>query len=65
VLKTSSFVLMLMRCQLCAEDFQLSVDVDGMPSSPEDFQPSVDVDDVQPSCCDTVVVDVVSALCCY
>jgi hypothetical protein len=25
-------VLMLMRCQLCAEDFQLSVDVDDAPA---------------------------------
>jgi hypothetical protein len=69
----SSFMLMLLRCQLRAKDFQLRA---------EDFQHSVDVDDapafvlkissivlmlmmLQPSCCDVVVVDVVSALCCY
>jgi hypothetical protein len=32
VLKISSFVLMLLRCQLRAEDFQPSVDVDDAPA---------------------------------
>jgi hypothetical protein len=45
MLNISSFVLMLMRFQLRAEDFQLSVDVDEMPSCAEDFHLNVDVDD--------------------
>jgi hypothetical protein len=32
MLEISSFVLMLMRCQLHAEDFQLSADVDDAPT---------------------------------
>jgi len=32
VLKISSLVLMLMRCQLRAEDFQLNDDVDDAPA---------------------------------
>jgi hypothetical protein len=43
VLKISSFVLMLLRCVLRAEDFQPRAD--DFQLRAEDFQPSVDVDD--------------------
>jgi hypothetical protein len=60
VLKISSFVLMLLRCQLRAEDFQLpSADVDDAPASccAEDAVMLLLLMMLQPSCCDAVVVD--------
>jgi hypothetical protein len=50
VLKISSFVLMLLRCQLRAEDFQLLVDVVKMPACVEDFQLCADVVEMPASC---------------
>jgi hypothetical protein len=50
VLKISSFVLMLLRCQLNAEDFQLRADVDEMLACAKDFQLSADVDEMPASC---------------